>query len=277
MASFVKSGKKIVAIGRNYVQHAQELGNSVPKREPIMFLKPTSSYTTRDEVHLPRGILVHHEVELGLVMKAGKDITQENALDYVAGYALAIDYTGRNIQNEAQSKGLPWSAAKGFDDACPIGEFIPKSKIKDPHAVKIWLKVREHVSSPCLRRITQNLLTRGAEFTFQINGETKQSDSTELMIYKIPRLIEHCSSIMSFEDGDLLLTGTPAGVGPVKEGDEIEAGTSQVPNECCRLVAYSKSPTLRRPGLVQDGELVSSIKHLVRTRKGGYLFKPETK
>ncbi|KDE02339.1 hypothetical protein MVLG_07097 [Microbotryum lychnidis-dioicae p1A1 Lamole] len=226
MASFVKSGKKIVAIGRNYVQHAKELGNSVPKREPIMFLKPTSSYTTRNEVHLPRGILVHHEVELGLVMKAGKDITQENALDHIAGYALAIDYTGRNIQNEAQSKGLPWSAAKGFDDACPIGEFIPKSKIKDPHAVKIWLK---------------------------INSETKQSDSTELMIYKIPRLIEHCSSIMSFEDGDLLLTGTPAGVGPVKEGDEIEAG------------------------LVQDGELVSSIKHLVRTRKGGYLFKPETK
>ncbi|SGZ15249.1 BQ5605_C029g10655 [Microbotryum silenes-dioicae] len=250
MASFVKSGKKIVAIGRNYVQHAKELGNSVPKREPIMFLKPTSSYTTRNEVHLPRGILVHHEVELGLVMKAGKDITQENALDHIAGYALAIDYTGRNIQNEAQSKGLPWSAAKGFDDACPIGEFIPKSKIKDPHAVKIWLK---------------------------INGETKQSDSTELMIYKIPRLIEHCSSIMSFEDGDLLLTGTPAGVGPVKEGDEIEAGTSQVPNECCRLVAYSESPTLRPPGLVQDGELVSSIKHLVQTRKGGYLFKPETK
>ncbi|SCV69502.1 BQ2448_2522 [Microbotryum intermedium] len=258
MASFVRSGKKIVAIGRNYVQHAKELGNSVPKGEPIMFLKPTSSYTTRDEVHLPRGVLVHHEVELGLVMKCGKDIAQENALDYVVGYALAIDYTGRNMQNEAQAKALPWSAAKGFDDACPIGEFIPKSKIKDPHAVNIWLKVHRPQRH-------------------SINGETKQSDSTELMVYKIPRLIEHCSSIMSFEDGDLLLTGkatqepsalafrifradlprhdvgTPAGVGPVKEGDEIEAG------------------------LVQDGELVSSIKHLVRTRKGGYLFKPEPK
>ncbi|ORY58663.1 hypothetical protein BCR35DRAFT_319393 [Leucosporidium creatinivorum] len=223
-AQFVQRGKKIVAIGRNYVAHAKELNNAVPT-EPIVFLKPTSSYTTASQIELPRGILVHHEVELGVVIgKGGREIKAADAMKHVAGYALAVDYTGRNLQNELSGKGLPWTKAKGFDDACPIGPFIPATEIKDPHALQLW---------------------------FKINGELKQNDSTNLMIWRIPELIEHCSSLIKFEEGDLLLTGTPAGVGPVKEGDKISAG------------------------LEQDGEVISTIEHLVRTREGGYLFAPK--
>ncbi|KAJ1721650.1 hypothetical protein LPJ61_006015, partial [Coemansia biformis] len=127
-------------------EHANELGNAVPTA-PFFFLKPVSSYVASPGViEIPPGCVVHHEVELGVVIgKAGRCITAANAMDHVAGYALGLDLTARNLQDEAKKKGLPWSAAKGFDTFTPIGPFIPKSRIPDPHRARLWIDVAGQV------------------------------------------------------------------------------------------------------------------------------------
>ncbi|KAG6836789.1 hypothetical protein H0H93_003210 [Arthromyces matolae] len=124
-ATFVQRGKKIVAIGRNYAAHAKELNNPTPK-EPFFFLKPTTSYVeSGGRVEIPRGIIAHHEVELGLVIgKGGRNISEANATSHVAGYTLAVDMTARNLQDKVKKAGLPWSAAKGFDTFTPIGYVV---------------------------------------------------------------------------------------------------------------------------------------------------------
>lgn len=195
-STFVRTGKKIVAIGRNYAAHAKELNNAPPK-EPFFFLKPTTSYLpSGGKVEIPRGIVAHHEVELGLVIgKPGRDISQANAESHIAGYTLAVDMTARNLQEKVKKQGLPWSTVKGFDTFTPIGAFISKSAISDPHDLRLQLKV---------------------------NGILKQDGTTSDMIFRIPRVIEHVSSIMKLEDGDLILTGTPSGVGPIVPGDRVE-------------------------------------------------------
>lgn len=115
------------------------------------------------------------------------------------GYVLAIDLTGRNVQDEAKKKGLPWTIAKGYDTFCPISAVIPKSLIPDPHNVVLHLSV---------------------------NGEIKQQDNTELMLYRIPRQLQDVSRVMTLEEGDIVLTGTPKGVGQVKAGDIMRCGLS---------------------------------------------------
>ncbi|KAF8625755.1 hypothetical protein AX17_006781 [Amanita inopinata Kibby_2008] len=227
MTSFIRSGKKIVAIGRNYTEHIKELNNSPPGKEPFFFLKPTSSYLlSQNRLEIPRGILAHHEVELGLVIgKRAKDASQADAESHIAGYALAVDMTARNLQDKVKKQGLPWSAAKGFDGFTPISPMIPKHLIQDPHNLRLTLK---------------------------INGITKQDGTTADMIFRIPRLLEHISSIMTLEEGDLVLTGTPSGVGPVVPGDTVE----------CALIDPTKQTTLA----TLDFEAVE--------RQGGYHFQP---
>lgn len=195
-AAFLRQGKKIVAIGRNYADHVKELNNAIP-REPFFFLKPTTSYLpSGGNVEIPRGIVAHHEVELGLVIgRRGRDIAQADADAYIAGYALAVDMTARNLQEEVKRKGLPWSAVKGFDTFTPVSAFVPRAAVADAHALTLSL---------------------------QINGALKQHGSTADMIFRIPRLVEHVSSIMTLEEGDLILTGTPSGIGPVAAGDAVE-------------------------------------------------------
>ncbi|CAG8508357.1 13619_t:CDS:2, partial [Ambispora leptoticha] len=196
--NFTKIGKKIVAVARNYTEHAKELSNPVPK-SPFFFLKPTTSYVLQGgNVEIPKGCVVHHEVELGVVIgKDGRDIPASKAFDYISGYALGIDLTARNLQESAKKKGYPWTTAKGFDTFLPIGDFIPKEAITNPSDVNLWLKLDDVIRQ---------------------NGNTKD------MIFPIETLIEHVSSIMKFEAGDLLLTGTPEGVGPVNPGQIITAG-----------------------------------------------------
>jgi len=138
---------------------------------------------------------------------------------------LAIDMTARNMQEEVKKRGLPWTAAKGFDTFTPIGAFIPRSAVPDPHDLKLWLK---------------------------INGAVKQNGTTSDMIFRIPKLIEHVSSIMALEEGDLILTGTPSGVGPVVPGDEITAALSI-------------------PG--SEGDL-STLDFIAVEREAGYRFQP---
>ncbi|KAI8369511.1 uncharacterized protein BYT42DRAFT_584723 [Radiomyces spectabilis] len=196
--SFLSTGRKIVAIGRNFSEHAKELGNAVPK-SPFFFLKPTSSYLPNGgSIEIPKGCDVHHEVELAVVIgKETRDCRASHAMDHIAGYALALDLTARNLQNEAKKKGLPWSTSKGYDTFTPISDFIPKASIPDPADVHLWLKV---------------------------NDQLRQNGNTKDMIFSVPQLIEHISSIMRLEVGDVILTGTPSGVGPIKAGDVVTAG-----------------------------------------------------
>jgi len=166
-------------------------------------------------------------VELGVVIgKSGRDISEDQADSYVAGYALAIDMTARNVQDQVKKKGLPWSAAKGFDTFTPISPFIPKDAIRDPHDTNLWLKV---------------------------NGDLKQNGNTSDMMFRIPQLIKHVSSIMTLHEGDLILTGTPSGVGPIVEGDKITAG-----------LANPASPDTP----------VATLELGVVNRQGGYEFMP---
>jgi len=208
MAS-LKKASKVVCIGRNYADHITELKNSRPK-QPFFFLKPASSILPRGTgpVIRPRGVDLHYEVELALVMgKQVKDLEaadEKGALDAVENYALSIDMTARNAQNEAKKKGLPWDIAKGFDTFLPLSNIIKKSAIPDPHAVELYLTV---------------------------NNEDRQSDSTELMLFRIPRILSDISKIMTLEKGDIVLTGTPKGVGPVVPGDVMRAGIKVVGKE----------------------------------------------
>ncbi|KAF2203754.1 hypothetical protein GQ43DRAFT_242164 [Delitschia confertaspora ATCC 74209] len=194
--------RKVMCIGRNYADHIKELNNQRPK-QPFFFLKPPSSILLpgAGPVLRPKGVSLHYEVELGLIMgKTVRDLDPEDtqgALDAIEGYVLAIDMTARNVQEEAKKKGLPWSIAKGFDTFLPISNLIAKSKIPDPHNAHIWLSV---------------------------NGQMKQADNTELMLFRIPRQLSDISRVMTLEKGDLVLTGTPKGVGPVTTGDVMKAG-----------------------------------------------------
>ncbi|KAI9146285.1 hypothetical protein BKA69DRAFT_1043935 [Paraphysoderma sedebokerense] len=210
MKDFVKLGRKIVAIGRNFSDHAKELGNAVPTT-PFFFLKPTTSFVTMPgKVEVPKCCEVHHEIELGVVIgKGGRDISKSSAMNHVAGYAIGIDMTARNLQEEAKKKGLPWSTAKGFDTFTPVGSFLERSAIKDPQDVDLWLKV---------------------------NGELKQKGNTRDMIFPVADLISHVSGIMRLEPGDFILTGTPKGVGPVRQGDTISAGLRIAGEDISRVV-----------------------------------------
>ncbi|KAG7191419.1 uncharacterized protein KQ657_003463 [Scheffersomyces spartinae] len=199
---YIDTARKILCIGRNYAAHIQELNNATPL-QPFFFLKPSSSVLKPNDgpFLVPKGVVVHHEVELAFTLnKTLKNLpstfSAEEALDCIEGYALTIDMTARNVQDEAKKKGLPWSIGKGFDTFLPVSNFIAKNRIPDPY---------------------------NAELILKINGEVKQQDKTNLMIFPIHKILSHMSAIMTLEKGDLILTGTPKGVGAVCPGDKIEA------------------------------------------------------
>jgi 2-keto-4-pentenoate hydratase/2-oxohepta-3-ene-1,7-dioic acid hydratase in catechol pathway len=145
---------------------------------------------------------LHHEVELGIVIgKKCKSIKKNKALDYVLGYLLALDITARDIQDAAKKNGLPWSIAKGFDTFAPISDIVLKEIVKNPQNLDISLKV---------------------------NGQLKQKSNTSFMIFSIEEIVEFISEIMTLEPGDLILTGTPEGVGEIKSGDIIEANLENI-------------------------------------------------
>ncbi|KAI4364457.1 hypothetical protein MLD38_020547 [Melastoma candidum] len=218
VGNLLKAGTKIVAVGRNYVAHAKELGNPVPK-EPVLFLKPTSSYVTDGgTIEVPHPLeSLHHEVELAVVIgRKARDVAESAAMDHVAGYAVALDMTAREIQASAKAAGLPWTVAKGQDTFTPISSVLDKSAVPDPDNLELWLKV---------------------------DDEVKQKGSTSDMMFKIPYLVSHISSIMTLFEGDVILTGTPEGVGPVKIGQRITAGITGLID-----VHFNVGPR-RRPGM----------------------------
>ncbi|MEW6719832.1 MAG: fumarylacetoacetate hydrolase family protein [Thermodesulfobacteriota bacterium] len=189
---------KVLCIGRNYAEHIRELGNEIPEA-PVIFIKPSSSVIGDGEAVVipPWSRDCHHEVELALLIgTTGKDIPADRAMRHIAGYGVGIDLTLRDVQAELKKKGLPWEIAKGFDTACPLSAFVDASRVPDPHALRIRLAV---------------------------NGETRQDGYTSMMIHRIPDIVRHMSERFTLEAGDVILTGTPAGVGRIAPGDRLFA------------------------------------------------------
>ena len=186
---------KVVAIGRNYAAHAAELGNDVPS-EPLMFLKPNTSVVGPGDpiFYPPQTRDLHFEGELAVVIgRICRDVPPEQATDVIHGYTIANDVTARDLQ---RSDGQ-WTRAKGFDSFCPLGPWIETDL--DPHDFSQGRSIQTH-----------------------LNGDLKQDGSTRDLIFDIPALIAHVTSVMTLLPGDVILTGTPEGVGPMQVGDEVE-------------------------------------------------------
>ncbi|OZC10971.1 FAH family protein [Onchocerca flexuosa] len=199
LSNFRLLGRKIVCVGRNYKEHALELGNKIPKR-PLFFVKSTNSYVPQGQpIVTPPGCkILHQEVELGVIFsKTAKNIPSSQVFNYIGGYTVALDMTARDFQDEAKKTGTPWFLAKSFDTSCPVGSFIEASKIPNPHDVELFCR---------------------------INDEEKQRCRTDAMIFDIPTLTEVLTKYVTMERGDMLLTGTPSGTTAVKSGDCIEFG-----------------------------------------------------
>lgn len=180
--------QNIWAVGRNYADHAKELGNEVPT-EPMLFLKAGSTATlAAKEIHLPEWATeIHHEVELALQFDENLQIDEA---------CIALDLTERNKQNQLKSKGHPWTLAKSFKESCPLSGFFAVSDLEELRNLEIILK---------------------------INGEIRQKGNTSQMIFGYEKLIDFVRQHFPVVPGDLLLTGTPAGVGPIRRGDVLEA------------------------------------------------------
>jgi 2-keto-4-pentenoate hydratase/2-oxohepta-3-ene-1,7-dioic acid hydratase in catechol pathway len=189
---------KIIAVGRNYVEHIQELNNEQPD-DPVIFLKPETAVLYRNAPFFYPDFStdVHHEVEvLVKINRVGKNVEERFAHKYYDEIGLGIDFTARDVQSKLKAKGLPWELAKAFNGSAPVSEFIPKTEFAD----------------------VQNL-----NFGLTINGEPRQQSNTSLMLFKIDYLIAFVSRYFLLQKGDILFTGTPKGVGPVQIGNRLVA------------------------------------------------------
>jgi 2-keto-4-pentenoate hydratase/2-oxohepta-3-ene-1,7-dioic acid hydratase in catechol pathway len=189
---------KIICIGRNYVEHARELNNPLPQ-EPVIFLKPDTAIITRNRPFFYPEFSkdIHYEVELVLKMaKNGRHIQPKFARSYYEQIGIGIDFTARDLQQRQKEKGLPWEIAKAFDGAAPISTFVDLDTLQDASNINFHLLK---------------------------NGEKVQDGRSELMIFNFDTLISYISKFITIKMGDLIFTGTPAGVGPVKIGDRLEA------------------------------------------------------
>lgn len=188
---------KILAVGRNYLEHIKELGNQTPD-EPVIFSKPETAVLRNNEpFYYPEFSKdIHHELEIVLkISKPGKNIEEKFAHKYYDEIGLGIDFTARDLQSKLKAKGLPWELAKGFNDSAPVSEFLPK----------------------------ENYDLKNLNFNLEVNGELIQAGNTSLMIYSFDFLVSFVSCYFTLKTGDLIFTGTPAGVGPVQPGDRLKA------------------------------------------------------
>jgi 2-keto-4-pentenoate hydratase/2-oxohepta-3-ene-1,7-dioic acid hydratase in catechol pathway len=188
---------KIICVGRNYADHARELNNDVPT-EPVIFLKPDSAILKDGRAfYVPDHLgSVQHELEIVLrICKNGKHISPKFAADYYDQIGLGIDFTARDLQTKLKNKGLPWELAKGFDGSAVLGEFVPKSQLGDMMNLQIEL---------------------------QVNGQKRQAGNTRDLLFSFEAIIAFVSQYFTLRQGDLIYTGTPAGVGPVQPGDKLE-------------------------------------------------------
>jgi fumarylpyruvate hydrolase len=189
--------RRIFCVGRNYTEHAREMGHDPDREDPFFFTKPADTIVL-DGATIPYPSMtsnLHHEIELVVAIgKGGRDIPEAEALDHVFGYAVGVDLTRRDLQNEAKKLGRPWDMGKGFDDSAPIGPITRADPAKPLDQGDIWIKV---------------------------NGETRQSSDVSKLIWSTPEVIAYLSRYVALAPGDLIYTGTPEGVGKVGPGDEM--------------------------------------------------------
>jgi 2-keto-4-pentenoate hydratase/2-oxohepta-3-ene-1,7-dioic acid hydratase in catechol pathway len=188
---------KIIAIGRNYADHAKELNNSIPEN-PVLFLKPDTAVLKNNKpfYHPKFSNEVHHELEVVLkVCKEGKFIAEKFAHKYYEEIGLGIDFTARDLQAQQKANGLPWEIAKAFDNSAPISEFIAKTEFEDLNNI---------------------------EFRLLINEELRQTGNTSQMLHSFDKIISYASQYFTLKKGDLIFTGTPAGVSKINIGDRLK-------------------------------------------------------
>jgi fumarylpyruvate hydrolase len=189
---------RIYCVGRNYAAHTIEMGGDPNREAPFFFQKNPDNAVLDggDFPYPPRSSNVHHEIEMVVALaKGGKDIPLESALDHVYGYAVGLDMTRRDLQDECKKAGRPWEIGKAFEHSAPLGEIVPASAIGHPASGAIWLKV---------------------------NGEIRQQGDLNQMIWKVPEMISYLSGLFELQPGDLIMSGTPSGVGAILRGDVME-------------------------------------------------------
>ena len=195
---------RVYCVGRNYAAHAVEMGHDPDKEPPFFFQKnPDNLISDATEFPYPKMTSdVHHEIELLVALKSGgDDIAVEDALDHVFGYGVSLDMTRRDLQGEMKKMGRPWEIGKAFERSAPAGPILPVSQVGHPDQGEIWLK---------------------------INDEVRQSGDLNQMIWKTPEMIAILSTLFTLQPGDIILTGTPSGVGPVERGDKMHGHVAGV-------------------------------------------------
>ena len=196
--------RRIYLVGRNYADHAREMGHDPNREKPFFFQKPSDAVLPSGSYfpYPPQSSNVHHEIEMVVALASGgRDIDEANALQHVYGYAVGIDITRRDLQQQMKQQGRPWEAGKSFDRSAPISEIVPVASCGHPKNGRIWLTV---------------------------NGEVRQDGDLSQLIWSVPEIIATLSASFELAGGDLIFTGTPAGVGPIGPGDRLVGGVQSV-------------------------------------------------
>lgn len=196
--------RRVFCVGRNYAAHAREMGNDPDREPPFFFMKPADAVVPAEGVvpYPPQTESLHHEIEMVVALgQGGKNISPEEAMGLVWGYGVALDLTRRDMQDVAKKMSRPWDLSKGFDASAPCSKLIPAATICHPNTARIW---------------------------FEVNGTMRQEGNLNEMIWKIPEIISHISQSVELQPGDLIFTGTPAGVGELKRGDQVRGGLEGV-------------------------------------------------
>ena len=204
--------RRIYCVGRNYAEHAREMGHDPDREPPFFFMKPADALVTdgKDFAYPTQSADVHHELELVVALgSGGAAIDAARALDHVYGYAVGLDMTRRDLQGEAKKMGRPWDTGKGFDGSAPCSAIRRVADIGHPAKGAIWLEV---------------------------NGAARQRGDLSQLIWKIPEMIAYLSTLFTLAPGDLIFTGTPAGVGPVERGDVLKGAVEGVGTLTVRVV-----------------------------------------
>jgi fumarylpyruvate hydrolase len=203
---------RIYCVGRNYAAHTIEMGGDPDREEPFFFQKNPDNLVKDggDFPYPPRSSDVHHEIEMVVALgSGGRDIPLDRALDCVFAYGVALDMTRRDLQGQCKKAGRPWEIGKAFEQSAPCTELVRAAEIGHPADGDIWLKV---------------------------NGETRQQGDLNHMIWKVPEMISYLSGLFELAPGDLILSGTPSGVGPVTRGDTLHGHVDRVGDLHCKVV-----------------------------------------
>jgi fumarylpyruvate hydrolase len=203
---------RIYCVGRNYADHAREMGHDPDREPPFFFMKPASAIVTdgADMQYPSLSSDVHHEIEMVVaIAKGGANIPADKALEHVYGYGVGLDMTRRDLQGEAKKMGRPWDTGKAFDQSAPCSALVPVAQCGHPSQGKVRLMV---------------------------NGEVRQEGDLNQLIWNVPDTIAYLSTLFTLQPGDLIFSGTPAGVGPIKKGDVLEGEVNGLPLLKTRII-----------------------------------------